>query len=421
LFSLSGVCALASQPVAGKLLLMKDQAGQRSSRQVKVSIADPAIALPAPGSAGDPTPSGSAGGGVLLSVYDVSSRETAIFSLPASGWSGSGDPAGSAGYKYKDAKLQNGACKSASLKNGTFRAVCRGSGVGFSLDAPAAPTLSVALRLGSTSTACAEFGPSSVSKYEPAVAGKGQLLARDAVAPLACSLPGVDDVGTLVVLGDSLSTGAAGECAGGACPRYYELLHEDLEARFGHAIDLVHEAVGAGYVSEVLDQVDALPASLTGPVAVVITAGGNNLLNATTDPGFPGSLPALREQMAVEIDDVLDALLLPDRFGGGVAVEVFWADFHDPTDGKASTPGIAGFPITSQYIRDFAAEIDEHVTARGEQLVNLHGHFFGHGLCAATPPPAAGSWLYGDCIHLNATGEQRLAEIFRLEILGTNE
>jgi hypothetical protein len=414
----SAIDAHASQPVAGKLLLVKDRAAQRSSRMIKVFLADPVLALPAAGSASDPTPAGSAGGGMTLALHDTTTGAAAVFSLPASGWVGTGNPAGATGYSYKDALLANGPCKTAALKTGALRATCRGVGVGFSLDAATAPTLVASARVAST-TWCAQFGAGEVVKFEPAIAGKGLLKASDAPPPVSCSLPGAADVGTLVILGDSLSTGTAGECAGGACPRYYELLQANLESRYGHPIDLVHAAVGAGHVSDVLDQVAALPATLTGPVAVAITAGGNNLLNATTEPGFPTTLPALREQMGDEIDDVIDALLVADRFGPGVSVDVYWADFHDPTDGNATTPGIGGFPITSEYIVDFTTEIDRRVTARAEQLVYTYGRFFGHGRCTATPPPGAGSWLYGDCIHLNMTGEQMLAEVFGLEILGT--
>jgi len=419
--ALHATCVFASQPVAAKSLSIKDDATKRSSRSLKVALTDAAIALPVPGSADDPTPAGAAGGGMRLSVSNSLSGEMAAYSLPASGWTARGTPPGAAGYKYKDSKLDNGPCKSASLKAGSFKASCRGARVGFSLNDPTVPTLVISFQVASQPAHCGELGPAHVSKYEAALAGKGQLKARDAPAPASCMLRGLEDVGTLVILGDSLSTGEAGECAGGACPRYYELLHAALEAEYGHTVDFVHAAVGAGYVSEVLDQVDGLPAILTGPVAVAITAGGNNLLNAPTDPGFPGSLPALREAMGDEIDDVLDALLAPDRFGSGVAVEVFWGDFYDPSDGKAATPGIAGFSITSQDFLDFTGEIDQRVTTRGEHLVDLYGPFFGHGECGALPPPAAESWLDSDCVHQTEIGEKKLAEQFVLEIVGTHD
>jgi hypothetical protein len=419
--ALHATSALASQSVAGKSLGIKDDATRRASRSLKVSFSDPAIALPVPASANDPTASGAAGGGARLSVSNPVTGEAAVYSLPASGWTGSGTSPGATGYKYKDAKLANGPCKSASIKEGSLRASCRGARVGFSLDDPATPSLVIAFKVASEPALCAEFGSATVSKYAPALTGKGQLKANDAPAPLSCTVPGLADVGTLVILGDSLSTGTAGECAGGACARYYELLHSALETEYGHSVALVHAAVGAGHVSDVLDQVDGLPAVLTGPVAVAVTAGGNNLLNATMDPGFPASLPALAVAMGEEIDDVLAALLAPDRFGSGVVAEVFWADFYDASDGNADTPGIGGIPITSQNVLDYTAEIDRHVTAGGEHLVDLYGPFFGHGECGAVPPPATGSWLYSDCIHQTAIGEGVLADQFRLEIVGTHD
>ena len=419
--ALHATCALASQPVAAKSLSIRDDATRRSSRSLKVTLTDAAIALPVPGSADDPTTAALTGGGMRLGISNSLSGEMAAYGLPASGWTARGTPPGAAGYKYKDSNLDNGACKSASLKAGSFKASCRGAGVGFSLNDPTVPTLVVSFQIASQPALCGEFGPAHVSKYEGALAGKGQLRARGAAAPASCMLRGLADIGTLVILGDSLSTGTAGECAGGACPRYYELLHAALEAEYGHTVDLVHAAVGAGHVSDVLDQVDGLPAILTGPVAVAITAGGNNLLNATIDPGFPGSLPTLREAMGDEIDDVLDALLAPDRFGSGVAVDVFWGDFYDPSDGKAATPGIAGFPITSQDFLDFTSEIDQRVTARGEHLVDLYGPVLGHGECGAVPPPAAGSWLDSDCVHQTEIGEKKLAQQFGLEIIGTHD
>src|SRR5262245_48927606 len=91
--------AFASEPVAGKSLVIKDDATRRSSRSLKVGLADPAIALPLPGSASDPTASGATGGGARLSVSNPVTGETAVYSLPASGWTGSGTPPGATGYK----------------------------------------------------------------------------------------------------------------------------------------------------------------------------------------------------------------------------------------------------------------------------------------------------------------------------------
>lgn len=216
---------------------------------------------------------------------------------------------------------------------------------------------------------------------------------------------GLEDVGTLVVLGDSIGDG------GGQGPFYYDLLNASLADHFAKSIDYRNRAESGSKTSALVGQIQGLPSSLPGPVVVAITSGGNdmkdNLLAILT--GFDG--PA-RTAMGGHIDAALDALLTPDRFGAGVEVFVFHANIYDASDG-AGDYQTGGCNIqmnspssTDPFFASWNAEIAARIDGRGQALVDMHGHFYGHGY--HNPP----KWYANDCTHPNAVGHDELARLF---------
>jgi lysophospholipase L1-like esterase len=228
----------------------------------------------------------------------------------------------------------------------------------------------------------------------------------------AGSSSGMAELGTLVVLGDSISDG------GGEAPFYYDLLVADLEAHYGHALGYENHAAAGSTTMALAGQIAELPAELTGPVAVAITSGGNNMQYKVLQI-LTGVDQGARDRMAGHIDEALAELLAPDRFGVGVEVRVFEANIYDASDGQGNfgSNGCA-MPIdapdgSAEFFTNWNAVIAAGVAAHAQTLIDFHGHFVGHGF--NTPPP---SWYADDCIHPNAAGHAEISHLFKSAITG---
>lgn len=223
--------------------------------------------------------------------------------------------------------------------------------------------------------------------------------------------PGLADVGTLVVLGDSIGDG------GGQGPFYYALLRDMLETKYG-SIAYHREADSGSKTGALLGQVNGLPGQLPGPVAVAITSGGNDMKDSLGLILAGADQPA-RTTMGGNIDAALSALLEPDRFGSGVAVYVFEANIYDASAGVgdfgqhdcAFGQGLPAIP-TDTFFANWNGEIATRVQAHGQVLIDMHGYFYDHGY-AGNP-----SWFAGDCTHPNSVGHAALADYFYTAITG---
>lgn len=218
-------------------------------------------------------------------------------------------------------------------------------------------------------------------------------------------------LGALVVLGDSISDG------GGQGPYYYNLLRADLEAKYG-ALAYQRKAQGGSKTGALSGQIDSLPSTLPGPVAVCITSGGNDMKDVLVQVATGTDGPA-RTQMGNNITSALNKLLAPGRFGPGVAVHVFEADIYDASDGQgnyaANGCNFAGnFPAlpTDGYFASWNGEIKSRVEQAGQTYASIHALFRLHGF---NHPP---SWYASDCTHPNSTGHDQLRRFFYYKISG---
>lgn len=217
---------------------------------------------------------------------------------------------------------------------------------------------------------------------------------------------------SLVVLGDSIGDG------GGQPPFYYNLLRADLEAEFGPGFQYVNNAQSGSETDALLNQAKSLPKQLPGPVAVVITSGGNDMKAAL--PQILGGLDGpLKQQVAANIDAALAELLAPGRFGPGVEVRVFEGNVYDASDGEGNySEGNCAFgqglpPIpTDMYFDSWNGAIRDAVLAREQTPVEMHMHFYGHGY---NNPP---NWYAGDCTHPSTLGHDQLRRLFYYQITG---
>ncbi len=169
-------CAKVSL-LAGKTLLVRDDAANPARRKIVFVSRDPMVLPPDRGAAGDPTSVGGA-----LELLNPATGEAASFSLAAENWRGLGAPAGSGGYRYSDPWLSRGPCKRVELREGKLKARCRGSQISFTLDEESQGSLGVRPTAGG-SEYCMLFGGTIVKDT------RGLFEAREAPQPASC--PGV--------------------------------------------------------------------------------------------------------------------------------------------------------------------------------------------------------------------------------------
>lgn len=115
----------ADHLVEGRRLVVKNQIPDNEDRnRILVSARSGALAIGAPGSAGDPTCSGVGGGGGRITFSSATSGETHTSPLPCHNWT-----ATRGSYRYRDRELDDGTCKLIVIRGGrALRATCLGRG-----------------------------------------------------------------------------------------------------------------------------------------------------------------------------------------------------------------------------------------------------------------------------------------------------
>jgi lysophospholipase L1-like esterase len=222
-------------------------------------------------------------------------------------------------------------------------------------------------------------------------------------------------VGSLVILGDSISDG------GGQAPRYYGLLQDNDDGRYPDWADRdlrtlfpdlrVENAARSGSeTGDLLNQVRSLPRNLPGPIVAVITSGGNDIKSAMRN-AFMGNDAGDIEATRSHIGDALDSLAgrYPDR-----KLRIHLANIYDPSDGQGNyglhcefARGLGPLSIPSDPVFErWNAAHSEEVERTGQSLVQVHDHFRGHG---HNHPDE--SWYAPDCTHPNRRGHHELRRI----------
>jgi Tol biopolymer transport system component len=161
-------------------LTFKDT-GTADQRKIVLVAKDRAIQVPRGGSAGDPTAAGA-----TLTIENPGSMETWSTTL-SGGWTGLGNPPGAKGYKYSG----SGACTKALLKPGKLlKLLCKGSGIGFTLDNAPQGTLAFKLSIDGTGplplqSYCLQFDGTAAGSTDV----QGLFKAKGAPAADNCAIP----------------------------------------------------------------------------------------------------------------------------------------------------------------------------------------------------------------------------------------
>jgi hypothetical protein len=148
---------------------------------------DHRIAVPAPGSAGDPTATGATGGGGTLTVYNPDSGETFTAALPPAGWT-----INSSGTRYTFSDPL-GAIQMVAVSADTLEARGGREAFGYTLDRPGQGTIAVRVQLGAAAPWCAETAarasgvPPTTARNDRVDRFTGE---RNAPPPDQCPIPG---------------------------------------------------------------------------------------------------------------------------------------------------------------------------------------------------------------------------------------
>lgn len=212
---------------------------------------------------------------------------------------------------------------------------------------------------------------------------------------------------TLVVLGDSIS-------AEGSTPTYADALAKDLDAHYG-GVTYVNVAIGGAQSTDLPKEIGKLPNELTGPVAFVITAGGNDLTaTLAATPESPNDYYYARIVLGENMRNAIH--LLRDRFGS-VETHIYWTNVFDPSDGQGNftmhgCPFWSASKPTDQLFCKWNGTMASQAEQNDVTLGDLHTWFAGHGFNADE------SWFQEDCVHPNPTGHDHLRRFMYQRITG---
>jgi lysophospholipase L1-like esterase len=165
-----------------------------------------------------------------------------------------------------------------------------------------------------------------------------------------------------------------------------------IECRFAAADGATTEDVLASQLGA-LDGVDA-----RGDAVVTLTAGGNDLLSLIGAPDHSGEAGVARLLRTLEA--IVEAVR--DRLPRAV---VLMANVYDPTDGSGDLYGHRLHPAATiadgwlrpqemRWLREANAGVGRLCAARDARLIDVHGHFAGHGRSA----PAAERWYWTESL-----------------------
>jgi len=233
----------------------------------------------------------------------------------------------------------------------------------------------------------------------------------------------------LVFLGDSIT---AGEGENDWDLLYKELLQEnvrrwrgfddiDLESVWPDLTDVV-DVSRAGATTDTLlsSQLPRLEEQLTFPAVgetiVVFTVGGNDLQAALVPTSDPVELA---NAVLDKVGDIVAWLQDPARFPDGV--HIYATNVYEPTDGTGQHPDcFYGISYTDRIpvLEDYNDRLRQLGEDMGFSVVDLRGHFLGHGYYRNDPthPAFHGDdptlWLLEDCIHPNKRGHHEVRRLF---------
>lgn len=244
----------------------------------------------------------------------------------------------------------------------------------------------------------------------------------------------------IIFLGDSITAGVGASAGSLTYPsllvnndddEWGDYGDVDLRGLFGE-MDVVDVSAGGATTDTV--QAQQLPNlsgvlgdSVSGESLIVITIGGNdmqaNLLQILT--GGDEVADEVIGEVVNNLHDFVDYFDDADRFPDGTFI--YLSNVYEPTDSFGQVdqclfgfdigPVMHNFDQANDAIRGVAEE-------RGTGMIDLRGHFMGHGWYNEDPdlpwhhPVDPTRWFDDDCIHPNDRGHHELRRLFHAAIDG---
>ena len=183
------------------------------------------------------------------------------------------------------------------------------------------------------------------------------------------------DTTSIVLLGDSISTGCnASGWAGGAPyqPAFFDLLKEQLQHRYQNRIDLTNLSVGGKDTKWALGQVDAVVKA--NPDLVILAFGMNDSAGRSAKE-FQANTKAVMEQIRKQqprAEFILIAPMLGNRDWVRLKHELF-PQYRDAL-AELCGPGVALADMTSLWAEFFKQKKDWDLTGNGVNHPNDFGH-----------------------------------------------
>jgi lysophospholipase L1-like esterase len=178
--------------------------------------------------------------------------------------------------------------------------------------------------------------------------------------------------------------------------------HPGIEPHFLAEDGATTETVLASQI-EALESLDAGAETL-----VTLTVGGNDLLGLIG--ASPGEGRDRLRQVVVNLEAIVSAI--GERLRRATLLV---ANVYDPTDGTGDLEGTRLAAHEMKWLADYNAAVARVCGARRARLVDLHGHFRGHG---RSVPPADRWYWTGSLIEPGLVGA---SEIRRLWLAAADE
>lgn len=239
----------------------------------------------------------------------------------------------------------------------------------------------------------------------------------------------------LLFLGDSITEGYG---ASDSAHEYTALLQQntpawpgfdaiDLETSYPGIVDVIDVSEGGATTSDLesrqlgeLDDLLVYPVS--GETIVVVTIAGNDMQEALIPLVDAATVV---DRALTNLGQIADYFLDPAKFPDGVFL--YMTNVYEPSDGYGQAAGCffgidysADLPELDRFNDTFA----DLGADRGFAVLDLRGHFLGHGFyaddssIAGHDPADPTIWFAPDCIHPNDRGHHELRRLFHAAITG---
>lgn len=249
----------------------------------------------------------------------------------------------------------------------------------------------------------------------------------DSYVPTDWTVPTASRV---VFLGDSITAGSG---ASKGRLAYRRLLTDnddatwpdaadlDLPALLGDDLEILDESIGGATTDTLLRwQLPNLAETLgdtppKGETIVIVTIGGNDAQSAL----FPWSdTEKVIGDALANVETLLDWLQDDERFPDGT--RIYLTNIYEPSDGIGTSRCFLGADYRDKLpaLVDYNDTLYDMGVDRGVAILDLRGHFSGHGFKRANPdvdghdPDDTTLWFANDCIHPNDRGHHEVRRLF---------